>query len=129
MPQTLKHSEKFSHWFGYSARASIGEPGKPKASTHVLDEHSAVMPDFTVYIDESVDTEWTELHHRLRIECFVDAAFSMLRKESLAEGDIMCPGGLPRESRALLSQSVLNDADKEVHAVQTKNCNRRCQGR
>ena len=115
VPQLLTHSKKFSHWFGYATRPSIGKTGKPKASTHVLDEYSDVMPDFTVYVDESIDTEWNGLHHRLRIECFVDAVFSLLRDDSSAERDIRCPGGLPRESRALLSQSALREADDEVH--------------
>ena len=105
--------------------SSVPRP-PPQASTHALDEFSEVMPDLTVMVGESEDTEWTMLKHRLRTECFVDAAVAILEDNAppvrltmpLMNGSGECPGTLLRESRALFrGPGALAAADAAVFGV------------
>ena len=73
-PFSLSLSDTHSHWKPYKVPNLIGDfdDDISYASTHPLDEFSELMPDLTVLLGESIDTEWhgSVLKHRLRMEVY-----------------------------------------------------------
>ena len=126
VPEPLKGT-RYTHWEPLHHAGQMADTGheqeNPQASTHPLDEFSEVMPDLTVLMGESEDTEWSLLKHRLRAECFVDAAVSIVKDNTppvklslpLMNGSGECPGTLLRESRALFrSVEALEAEDRSI---------------